>query len=319
MKKFILVAVAFSIAFAFTSCKKDGQFSPKEKIKSIYLQGSIEYDKPFFSEWNGSCAKYLDEKWTWDGKKLKTIDSYNTDGSLYETIQLTYDSKDRFDRIIYSDYQLQFRYDGSKLAGIDAYVGTSINQSYTFTYDGKHISRVDFVNYNSNKEYTEEMKKYNPLSLLFDREIANNMMNFVNYTAKKTRGMTTGSYTLTWSKNNISNISGTITSSSATTSISEDYEYDSHKNPQFGFYHGFSSTFMSENNITGMRSTLTQGTIRIDENITINYTYKGDFPQIATKVHHGVDTDGYRYYTYYNNDPEYYPSYTRTTITEYQY
>ena len=317
MKKFYLVFAVAMLALAFASCHKDGQYKPKKQIKSIYKQEVVEYDKPFFSELDHTIDRYLDEKWTWDGKKLKTMDSYYTDGSLYAAIQLTYDSKDRFDRIIYPSYQLQFRYDGSNLAGIDVYSGTSIDQSYTFTYDGKHVSRVDMVNYNNSNKNIEELRKNNPLSLLFGKEIADNMMSIVN--TKKTRGMTSGSYTLTWKGNNVSSISGTVTSSSATTSTTQEYEYDSHKNPIYGFYQGFSASYMSENNITSVRTTITQGTIRIDENTTINYTYGGDYPQMATKVHHGVDTEYYWYYPYNDSNPDYYPSYTSTLITEYQY
>ena len=322
MKKvYFLAVVLFLSAIAFTSCKKDNQYSPKSKIKSVYVQQTVEYDKPLYQEeLNRYIDKYLDEKWTWDGKRLKTIDSYYSDGSIYETIQFTYDSKNRFDRVIFPSYQLQYRYDDSKLVGIDVYSGTTIIESYTMYYDGKKVSRISYIDYDdsNNKKYMEEFGKYNPLSMIFNKEIANNIMSGIDKADKNTRGMTTAEYSLTWNKNNITRITGTIISSQATTTYTYDYEYDTHKNPYNGLFLSFNTSYLTENNITSIRSTLTQGNIRIDESSDISYTYDKGFPKVATSVYKAVNK-GYYYLYVQTGNSDYYPSYTCKTITEYQY
>ena len=317
MKKFYLVFAVAMLALAFASCQKDGQFKPKEKIRAVYRQGTISYDKEIYKDSDGECAKFLAEKWTWSDKKLKSIDRYNVDGSLNKTIQFTYDSKDRFDRIIYPSYQMQFNYDGSTLKSIDIYSGATIVESYTMTYDGKHISRIDYTNYNaSTKKAASKFDEINPLSLLFGKEIAENMQTCAEMSNKNaTRGISNGTYTLTWSGNNITH----ITYMEGSYQANSDLEYDKNKNPYKGCLTGVSPDFMSENNVVSMTANYRQGTYSIDQRITNQYNYSNKFPSMKTQIANKVDMDYYWYYINSDNNPEYYPSYTETIIETYEY
>ena len=87
MKNLIFVATAILLAFAFTSCEKDGQYKPKERISKVY---SLTPHSP---------EKHLECVWTWDDKKLSKIDYLFWNGDLDWTETFKYDSKNRIERV----------------------------------------------------------------------------------------------------------------------------------------------------------------------------------------------------------------------------
>jgi hypothetical protein len=68
------IAIASSVMFSFTSCKKDGVYKPKEKISQIFSQQSYYSGVPEIDQLFPTEGKILEETWTWDGKLLSSID-----------------------------------------------------------------------------------------------------------------------------------------------------------------------------------------------------------------------------------------------------
>ena len=83
MKKIItfsacaLLVVGFMLSFS--SCTKDGVYTPKKQISAIYYQSS-------------GGSKTLSEKWIWDGKLLDKIQYYGGQG-ITSTAIYKYDKK----------------------------------------------------------------------------------------------------------------------------------------------------------------------------------------------------------------------------------
>ncbi|MDD6581696.1 MAG: hypothetical protein PUF10_03320 [Bacteroidales bacterium] len=144
MKKIFYVVIA--VCMGLTACNKEGRFTPKHKIATIYESYS-DHSEIWNSElgyWEYSdetTPKYLSEKWTWDGKTLSSIQLYNGDGSPWYTENFEYENK-RISKVTYSsqsEWGLQghweFSYDKNGLAKADLYAGNDIYLGVDFTHN----------------------------------------------------------------------------------------------------------------------------------------------------------------------------------------
>ena len=144
----MIITAVFIIGFS--SCQKEGVYKPKEKIASIYRADSYN-------------DKYLSEKWTWDGKKLETIEHFyvNHIGELKldYTENFKYDSKNRIEKVECTgiDEYTQYKYDGNKLERIEHYGGNNLLQSAIVHYDGKKIGKIEYYVYEYDKNNTQKM------------------------------------------------------------------------------------------------------------------------------------------------------------------
>ena len=128
IRTLFIALTACMVAFAFTSCQKDGMYTPKKKISKIYTS-------------KDGGDRILQETWNWDGKVLTSI-TLNDDDDV--TINFNYDKK-QLSSLTYGDEKIIYTYDGKLIEKITFMDGNEEIASYTFKHDGKFISGVDVV------------------------------------------------------------------------------------------------------------------------------------------------------------------------------
>ncbi len=126
IRSIFIALVACMVAFAFTSCQKDGVYKPKKKISKIYTS-------------KDGGDRILQETWHWDGKVLTSIDFEDY------TVTFNYDKKQLQSLSVDNEEFMIFNYDGKVLKSIKWMDGSDEIASYTFKHDGKFISGVDAV------------------------------------------------------------------------------------------------------------------------------------------------------------------------------
>ncbi len=127
IRTLFIALTACMVAFAFTSCQKDGMYKPKKKISKIYTS-------------KDGGDRILQETWNWDGKVLTSITLNDDD----VTINFNYDKK-QLSSLTYGDEKIIYTYDGKLIEKITFMDGNEEIASYTFKHDGKFISGVDVV------------------------------------------------------------------------------------------------------------------------------------------------------------------------------
>lgn len=296
MKKIVLLIATVAMVYAFSSCTKEGAFSPKEKISKVYYSESMAYSSSELSNYNWQLDKYLGENWTWTDKTLTRIDEYDDDGDLYSTRTFVYDKKNRIDRIIYSGSQAQFKYEGSTLTGIEVYSGATLVSTYNFTHEKGKIVKIENNDYASPKS----SESINPLEFVLSKQMVESIERVIEK-APKTRGLSTKIYTLTWNGKNVEKMNLEYGSYF----VNATYTYDTYQNPYYGLYEGVDVASISTNNITSINYTESYGTETYMEMDEYTYTYEGKFPVTSTYSYTDKDLD---------ND-----QYTYTSITYYEY
>ena len=301
MKNLIFVATAILLALAFSSCKKDGQYAPKERISKIYVSTS------------NSPEKHLECVWTWDDKKLSKIDYLFWNGDLFWTETFKYDSKNRIERVEdlkFNEY-VQYTYDGNKLKGMEYYSEGELYQTSTFTYDGNKISKMVIVSKDS-----DIIDKKTRFSLI--------PKEFKNKISPKNDGSDYEvSIELTWDGDNVSYMKMTSTNSGEYHGEHYSYEYlqecnytyDNKLNPMKGLWNIGGMTdeesimllgIFSKNNITSITYTETESYTMNGQTETDTYTfvrnyniaYDGKFPT-EIMLTGNEESSGYTYTTYY--------------------
>lgn len=302
MKSLFIVAATILLALAFTSCKKDGQYAPKEKISKVYVSTS------------NSPEKHLECVWTWDDKKLSKIDYLYGFGDVFWTETFKYDSKNRIERVEdlkFNEY-VQYTYDGNKLKGMEYYCDGELWQTTTFTYDGNKISRMDLVINNgitiANKARFSLIPK-----------------EFKNKISPKNDGSGYEvSIELTWDGDNVSYMKMTSTNSGEYHGEHYSYEYlqecnytyDNKLNPMKGLWNMgnmtdeecmmFSGVF-SKNNVTSITCKETESYTENGQTETDTYTfvrnyniaYDGKFPTEIMLTSQNEESSPYTHTTYY--------------------
>ena len=128
IRSIFIALVACMVAFAFTSCQKDGVYKPKKKISKIYTS-------------KDGGDRILQETWNWDGKVLTSI-VFNDDEDI--EVKFEYDKK-QLTALTSGDARILYTYDGNLLDKITWMDGNEEVASYTFKHNGKFISAVDAV------------------------------------------------------------------------------------------------------------------------------------------------------------------------------
>lgn len=309
MKNLLFVATAVLFTLAFTSCQKDGQFVPKERISKIYTSNS------------NSSEKHLECVFTWDDKKLSKIDHLFWNGDLDWTETFSYDNKNRIERVEdleYNEY-VQFKYEGNKLKSLEYYSDDELWLTSTFTYHGNKISRMDLVF----KDSGITMDKKTRFSLISKK--------FKNKISPKNDGSDYDvSIELKWNGSNVSYMKATSTSTGTRTGYDGDdntydysytfveecnYTYDNKLNPLKGLWNIATMTdeesimclgIFSKNNITSITYTETETYIENGQTKTRTYThvenynitYDGKFPTEIMTTSPGSSNVSTTYYEY---------------------
>ena len=305
MKNLLFVATAVLFTLAFTSCQKDGQFVPKERVSKIYTSNS------------NSLEKHLECVFTWDDNKLSKIDHLFWNGDLDWTETFSYDNKNRIERVEdleYNEY-VQFKYEGNKLKSLEYYSDGELWLTSIFTYHGNKISKIDMVI----KDSGITMAKKTRFSLIPPK--------FKNKISPKNDGSDFEvSIELTWDGSNVSYMKATSivkdndgeynTNDFSHTFVEEcNYTYDNKLNPLKGLWNIVTMTdeesimclgIFSKNNITSITYTDTVTYIVNGQTETETYTsvenyniaYDGKFPIEIMTTSQGSSNSRTTYYEY---------------------
>ncbi len=268
-----------------TSCTKEGVYTPKEKIKRVYVSSS-------------STEKYLSQSWNWDGKLLSSIDHYSASGSLSWTEDFTYDGK-RLARVDYfvGSESTVYEYDGKYLKNANYYYRGELAATSSYEYSKGKMSKMTITNYDSKSRGTGHLESsYLP----FQTEVVKACNKCLTKLQSKNPGkaLEIVNYQFTWDGNNVSKVVATVDGEMATVSL----YYDSKNNPLKRFHDLYSDVdsdmgpvaFLSKNNVTKMIANYD------GENDVLDYTYLyngDDYPVMQIEKYPG---DDYQYVVYYD-------------------
>lgn len=286
MKKLLLILGVFLVAFS--NCKKDDdknipQFMSGKKIERIYYEDD-DHDK------------YLDELWTWkDNGRLKSIDYYETDGSIDETHYFTFNDDNLVTKV--EDYQhrerTEYEYDGTRLVRCKFFWEEILREYYNLNYEDGKLSSIECSYYGKSGDETHLMAFSNILPDHIVNALAKTKV--MNNSSSNDRGIT--KYSFTWTGPNITKLEWWDMGDGGTC----EFEYDNKKNPFCEFY-GLRSfddfNFSANNCIYEMYKENEEG---YDETGVVEYRYEydGDYP---TECRRYRDSYGYScyYYKYIN-------------------
>ena len=272
------------IAMLFASCHKDGVYNPSKKISKIYYTST-------------SGTKSLEQVWTWNkNNTLEKIDFY--EGSLYKTYNFSYEKK-RLVRM--NDYannrSVEYKYDSKGLKESNYYRNGNLTETYTFTHKNGKIIRITLTYYG----YKGAPDNYdlNPLQFIMPEEMSAAAFEISKKHKKNSKGTSTCSFDLTWTKNNITKLVYIDNEDGYTTTT--EAKYDNKKNPFYGAYLSFyfdeNIEDQSKNNITQYEYTSTYEGQTYREVTNIEYNYDGNWP-ISKRYFEDGEAEGLTEYEY---------------------
>ena len=274
MKKTTLFMTLLLSTIVISSCnKKDGVYSPKEKIDKIYV--------------DSGSGKYLSEDWTWDNKQLKTINYYDTDGTIDHTEVFSY-TDNRLSQVDNNEHgeTVKYTYDKRHLHQASFYKNNSLYMSCIFEYEDGKLSDIKVTTTEADKGVNAKSTS-NPLKHFLPKQSLESIDKVIK--ENPTRGSVSFEIDFAWDGQNISEIAINMGNE-----LSERYffEYDDKLNPFRNFLgsdleesligHG---NYKSKNNVTKYTFTGSVAGLTFSESFLITYTYDGRFP--ATKSFDG--------------------------------
>ncbi|MCR4965961.1 MAG: hypothetical protein K6A41_09940 [Bacteroidales bacterium] len=266
-KTFCLLAVLVVGALVFSSCQKEGQYLPKQKISRI------EYQAYYSSDLGSVSVTNEVQDWEWTDKLLSKITYRYANGTTFGYLIPEYDSKKRIEKIhgVLDDdaFYYTFTYDGKYLTRIQAFEDGALETDYVFVKnDGKTVE----ITVTEWDKKDAESKSINPLQFVFTPEVAECI--------KPTDEKGTVVYKLTWDGNNISNI--TAVKANGDEMSVQKFQYDDCINPFKGFLSNEAMSAMSdlysENNVVLSNHVLHMTLGDITTNLSYAYEYDGKYP-----------------------------------------
>ena len=311
MKKTIMLTALAAVVCFLGACKKEGVYNPSEKISKIYKSSTYVSQYYDGSTWrdanNESSPKRLTEAWNWDGKKLMSIDSYNSDGTVEadETVKFEYDGK-RLTKItdVTGKNYATITYDGKVIDKVEMFNDGVSSGTITFTYDGKKVSKIvyNFVSVPEEDKAPRSAQLLNFVNQLLTPSNNEDLTAMIRKDMSK--GTESATMTYTWDGKNISQETYTAGSYSVTNT----YTYDNMNNPYkgniMGYFDNETVLAASKNNVTKIVTTYTDEGRSISQTTDITYKYDGKWPTECT-----------------SSDSETYDEFrtTRTRTTYYEY
>lgn len=254
MKKTFAIMTAVVVAAVFlTSCEKEGQYAPKQKISEIK---HIRYHE---LPSGTTISNNEREVWTWNGKVLSYIDYYDAKEDRVAHTLFRYDDKNRITEINYGSTTAKFDYDDNVIDEIKVLDenGATIAK-FDLEHKGNTVTSID-VTLNDGKSLTA--LPFNPLNFFMPEDAANKVME-----CSRAKGTT--HVTLTWTGKNV-----TAMELSGAYNISYKWTYDGKNNPYKGLFDMNAldmGVIFSANNV--VRQVLTEG----GSTFTTDYTYTYD-------------------------------------------
>lgn len=256
-KTFALMVAVFAFAMVFTSCTKEGQYMPKQKISEIVH--TKYYKMPM-----GTTISYTErEVWSWNGKLLSYIDYYDANGDRSSTSLFRYDGDNRIEEIDYKNVTAKYEYDGNSIKTISIFnQNGSLRGKYEFEHKGNTLTAIN-VTTNSGKSM--EALPFNPLCFFLPENAANQVME-----SAATKG--SSRIVLTWSGKNV-----TVADISGSEMATYKWTYDEYSNPFKALLDmgtDDASMIFSENNVVREEVTTNNTTTATD----FRYTYDKKYP-----------------------------------------
>lgn len=259
-RTFAFMIAVFVTALAFTSCEKEGQYVPKQKISEIKHVRYHELPD------GTTISNNEHEVWTWNGKVLSYIDYYNAKEERTGTTLFRYDKDNRIVEINYGSTTAKFDYDDNVIDEIEVVNenGSTVGK-FDLEHKGKTVISID-VTLNDSKSMAS--LPFNPLSFFMPENAADKVLE--SSCAKGTTHVV-----LTWTGKNV-----TAMELSGSYNISYKWTYDDKNNPYKGLFdmEGLNmDVIFSANNV--VRQVLTEG----GSTYTTEYTYTYDGKKCPVK------------------------------------
>lgn len=306
MKKITLLVAVLALGLFFVSCNKEGQFTPKNKIDRIYCSSSYKYevynDYGYWeTESTSSTSKYVSEIWNWDGKLLKSISHYDSDGVMNYTENYGYDGKRLTTISTGGSDRWVLNYEKEKLSSMEYYEGSEKVEVLEFSRDKGKISEIRITIFDYEKS---AMTKF-PVNALRFFIPAASTESFMKAMAKVNERHTmksvySYSWKLEWEGKNVSKL--TYFEDAYTDTY--EYTYDDKVNPYCGLFDpenfGFCES-LSKNNVIRMVNRDSENYYNEDNYF---YTYDGKVPYTKSYTYtytsdYSRSTDTYNYYYEY--------------------
>lgn len=273
----LLIVAAFCMTI---SCKKEGSFNPKEKIVAVYQQET--------SVSNGQTStveKYKAEEWIWEGKLLKEMISYDTDGSVYGRQILSY----KGGRLVKvadesGETHTEYTYKSGKLIKITMVSEGEEMFAADIEHEGGNISKMK-MSIDMPDSMTAKFAERS-LSMVMPQQLASILVPTLTMTQRTNRMDKQSmaiSINFTYTDKNLTKMAVVV---SGFTLMTVNCTYDDMRNPMQGCFALLSPASLSKNNIV---ETKTGGMINsmeglpLPDNQKCNYTYNtSDFPETMT-------------------------------------
>ncbi len=326
MKKLLLVVISGALMLPFTSCKKDGIYTPGKKIDKIYQEvDEVVYDGDE-DEYvpTGKKKTVLTENWLWDGNLLKEQEEYyydEDDGDYFldNRYQFTYD-KNRLVRVMMTCEEPTcfhgswvYAYNGNKLDKIINDYGVEIS----FVYDKNKLSEINYSgSYGGGSRSIAPAEVMAPLAMVLDNNVfaclkadetlVSELAACVSNTQKaRVGGNGSIKIALEWKGKNISQM--TFSSPGMSENYVMTMSYDKKINPFRGLLFNMSLNYAttgaealmySANNVTEVTYTIGSA---YTYTTTIEYEYDGQYPTKETQknTYNGLTSDPMVRYIHY--------------------
>lgn len=244
MRNIAFVLVALLCALAFTSCQKNGEYKPKNKISAIWFSSETVsivngVERPI------KVDKYQREEWVWEGKNLQSKTVFLPSKDVRSNYQYEYNKNNKIVGITSNipterKNRIRFIYDDETrlLKEIkyftEAFPDNSLPYKWlVFTYDGKKVATITET-INTQRYPRNANADFSLLHCFVSDEMAESIESDEMMMPKIEYDVVENKYTFEWHKKDISSI--TINTKSGENSYESriSYTYDSDKNPQHG-------------------------------------------------------------------------------------
>ncbi len=275
-----MLLLVLALMFSFTSCHKDGVYTPKKKISEIYRK------------YPGG-GKQLEERWHWSGKLLDKIE-YLVEGESF-FLYFKYNKKQLIE-VKGEGGMYKFIYSGSKLSRIELLLNDKLAMDFKVTHTKNKITKIEVNEYYDDWDAKHGKNKFmiHALRGILPETTCENIPKvYAKMAQKGSKGIDTYYITYTYDGNNIKEEKYSYPDGESTYR----YKYDKEKNPFYNLLYGgdsYSDFEFSKNNITHISNYDSDGYSDEGEYI---YTYEKGYP--IEKTYRDI-TDGYvKETTYY--------------------
>lgn len=264
--------LALCVLASVSSCKKEGVYTPSEKISKVYISST-------------GTDKYLNQSWEWNGKLLNSVSHYHSNGSLNWTENFTYDGKrlSRVDNYADSEHTV-YVYDGKFLKCANYYVMDELDATVNYTYANGKLLKMEVMYFDLKAKANNHLRS----SFIFlPEEIAETVDKCVAKlrSDNQVKEVETMTYQFFWDGDNVIKIMVTEYGEVCVVTL----QYDKKNNPTKGFHSLYSeiddnpASYFSKNNVTKMIFSYSDYE---GENYVNNFTYQynsNDYPTMRIK------------------------------------